>query len=97
LGYESGRFGENGTNNVQSDVWCSLKIRTANAELNRRLGIKCATDVVRRSRLQWFGHVERKDIGDWVSACRSFEVNGVRDKGRGTWNEFAKKYLVELG
>jgi len=38
-----------------------LKSRKASAELNSRLGIECITDVVRRSRLRWFGHVERKD------------------------------------
>jgi len=26
--------------------------------------------------------MERKDAEDWVSACRCFEVNGVRDRGR---------------
>jgi len=41
-----------------------LKSRTASAELNSRLGIECITDVVRRSSLQWFGHVERKDSED---------------------------------
>jgi len=35
-----------------------LKSRTASAELNSRLGIECITDVVRRSRLQWFANVE---------------------------------------
>jgi len=36
---------------------------------------------------------------DWVSACRSFEVNEVRDRGKGrkTWDECVKKHLVELG
>jgi len=45
--------------------------------------------VVRRSRLlQWFGHVERKYSDDGVSACIRFEVNRVRDGGRGrkTWD-----------
>ena len=26
---------------------------------------------MRRGRLRWFGHVERKDVDDWVSACRN--------------------------
>jgi len=43
-----------------------LKSRMASAELNSQLGIKCIIDVVRRSRLWWFGHVERKDSDDWV-------------------------------
>jgi len=35
---------------------------TTSAELSSRLGIECNTDMLRRSRLWWFGHVERKDI-----------------------------------
>jgi len=37
-------------------------------------------DVIRQGRRLWFGLVERKDNDDWVSACRHFEVNEVRDK-----------------
>jgi hypothetical protein len=40
-------------------------------------------EVVRRGRLGWFGHVERKDRSDWVSACRELEVEGVTGRGRG--------------
>jgi len=75
-----------------------LKSRTACVDLNSRLGMECITYVVKRSRLQWFGHVERKNTDDWFSACRSFKVNGVRDRGRGrkTWDYCAKKDLVEF-
>jgi len=33
--------------------------------------------------------MERENSDDWVLACRSFEVNGVRDRGRGrqNWDE----------
>ena len=65
-------------------VWSrTLKHRIASNELNCRLGIEFVTDVIRRSRLRWFGHVEHKDSEDWVSACRSFEVMGMRSRGRG--------------
>ena len=39
-------------------------------------------EVMRRSRLRWFGHVERKEVDDWVSACRNLEVTGSRGRGR---------------
>jgi len=76
-----------------------LKSRMVSAELNNRLGIQYITDVVRLSRLRLFGYVERKASDYWVAACGSFEVNGVRDRGRcrKTWDEFVKKDLVELG
>ena len=32
--------------------------------------------------MRWFGHVERKEVGDWVSACRNLEVAGSRGRGR---------------
>ena len=46
-------------------------------------------DRVRQGRLRWFGHVERKDQRDWVSACRDMSVTGQRGRGRGrkTWKE----------
>ena len=39
-------------------------------------------DVMRWDRLRWFGHVERKEVDDWVSACRNLEVAGSRGRGR---------------
>jgi len=40
---------------------CGIHLRV---ELDSQLGIECITDVVRRCRLRWFGHVERKDSDD---------------------------------
>ena len=31
-----------------------------------------------KSRLRWFGHVERKDDNDWVKCCIMWEVEGIR-------------------
>ena len=39
-------------------------------------------EVMRWGRLRWFGRVERKEVGDWVSACRNLEVAGSRGGGR---------------
>ena len=67
----------------------TLKDRKASEELRQRLGIIGVCDRVREGRLRWFGHVERKDRGDWVSACRDMTVVGERGKGRGRkiWKE----------
>jgi Reverse transcriptase (RNA-dependent DNA polymerase)/Endonuclease/Exonuclease/phosphatase family len=67
----------------------TLKNKIANVDLNRRLDIECVADVVRRGRLRWLGHLERKDRSDWVSACRNFKVEGVNSRGRSrkTWDE----------
>ena len=42
----------------------TLKDRCKSEELRKRLGIEDIADVVRKSRLGWFGHLERKDAGD---------------------------------
>ena len=63
--------------------------RKSSEELGKRLGIVSVSSRVRQGRLRWFGHVERKDADDWVSACRKLEVTGERGRGRGrkTWKE----------
>ena len=38
----------------------SLKDRKRSEDLYNLLGINCVADVVRRGRLRWFGHLERK-------------------------------------
>ena len=54
-----------------------LSDKKANVELLSRLGIESVSDVVRRGRLRWFEHVERKEPDDWESACRSMVVESV--------------------
>ena len=51
-----------------------LKDRRRSEDLCNLLGINCVADVVRRGR--WFGHLERKSVDDWVSACRGLVVEG---------------------
>jgi len=46
--------------------------------------------MIKKSRLRWFGHVERKDDNDWVKRCITWEVEGIRSRGR------PKKDLVGL-
>jgi len=35
--------------------------------------------MIKKSRLRWFGHVERKDDNDWVKRCITWEVEGIRE------------------
>ena len=44
-----------------------MKYRCKREELRRRLDIEDVEDVVRKSRLGWFGHLERKDEGDSIN------------------------------
>ena len=61
----------------------SLKDRKQSEDLYSLLGIQSMAKVVRHGRLRWFGHVERKNGDDWVSAYRNVVVAGVRCVGRG--------------
>ena len=66
---------------------CGVTLRNGKSseEIRNRLGIVSVSDLMRHGRLRWFGHVERKDTDDWVSACRNMAVSGER--GRKTWKE----------
>ena len=60
-----------------------LRDRIPIIELCRRLGIEEVVVVMRRGRLRWFGHVERKSASNWASACRSMATEGEEFKRRG--------------
>ena len=61
----------------------TLKDGKPSEELRERLAVVSVSERVRQSRLRWFGHVERKDEGDWISACRDLSVGGEKGRGRG--------------
>ena len=76
----------------------TVKARKHSEELLERLGIESIVEVVSRSRLRWFGHVERLNADNWVSACREIQVEGLRGRGRGrkTWNECVMEDMRRL-
>jgi hypothetical protein len=61
----------------------TLKDNKSLEKLRGRLGIESVSDVIKRGRLKWFGHMERKEDCDWVKACQWIEVNVKRGRGRG--------------
>ena len=65
---------------------------------DKSFGVESVAEVVRRGRLRWFGHMERKRGDDWVSACINVVVAGERCAGRGrkTWRECVKDDVDEL-
>jgi len=54
------------------------------------LGLEPVSLMIKKSKLRWFGHVERKDDNDWVKRCITWEVEGIRQRGS------RKKDLVGL-
>jgi len=47
-------------------------------ELRELLGLEPVSLMIKKSRLRWFGHVERKDDNDCVKHCIMWEVEGIR-------------------
>ena len=77
----------------------SLKDRKSSVDLHSFLGVLSVAEVVRRGRLRWYGHLDRKSGDDWVSACRNVVVAGVRCAGWGrkTWKESVDKDMEVHG
>src|ERR1043165_3590801 len=75
----------------------TLRDRTSTLDGMKRLDVEKVVDMV-RSRLRWFGHVERKEECDWVSACRNIKVAGSRSRGRPkkAWMEFVDNEMSVL-
>ncbi len=51
-----------------------MRCRVVNDELRDRMGLECISVVMQRSRLRWFGHVERMGDNNWVNVRLGGEV-----------------------
>jgi len=74
---------------------CNVRVkdRVPGKELRERLGIDDIILLLQQNRLQWYGHVLRKEDTDWVKKCTEYEVEGSRPRGRPnrTWKEVVQK------
>ena len=63
------------------------------------LGLEPVSLMIKKSRLRWFGHVDQKDDNDWVKRCITWEVEGIRQRGRPkkTWWDCVKNDKESLG
>jgi len=59
-----------------------VKDRVPSKESRDRLGIDDIILIVQQNRLQWHGHVLRKEDTDWVKKCMEYEVESSRPTGR---------------
>jgi hypothetical protein len=79
---------------------CGVTVRQERSihELMKCLGVEDVATVVRRGRLRWFGHVERKQRDDWMSKCRELVVEGSRERGRRrkTWRECIEEDMKRM-
>ena len=58
----------------------NLNERKKSEELREFLGLEPISLMIKKSRLRWFGHVERKDDNDWVKCCITWEIEGIRQR-----------------
>ena len=56
----------------------NLNERKKSEELREFLGLEPISLMIKKSRLRWFGHVERKHDNDCVKHCIMWEVEGIR-------------------
>jgi len=74
---------------------CDVKLpdRIPSKGLRETLGFDDIILVLQRNRLQWYGHVLRKEDNNWVKKCVEYEVAGAIPRGRPnkTWREIVDR------
>ncbi len=56
--------------------------RVTSEEVRKRCGVKDIIEVLKRSRLRWYGHVRRREEDHILRRAAEMEVEGVRPRGR---------------
>ena len=76
----------------------SLKDKMRSEDLRRHAGVENIHKVMRRNRLRWYGHVQRKEDGDWVKKCMNIEFDGTRGAGRprNTWRATVREDMKAM-
>ena len=65
------------------NVWVYLRTKEKEHSIERGLlGLEPVSLVIKRRRLRWFGHMERKDDTDWIKHCTVMELEGSKRRGR---------------
>ena len=72
------------TDNAMVRKMCGVTLseRKRSEDLRRKLCLPNISEVLRRARLRWFGHVERRGNEDWIQKVSRMEVEGRRSVGR---------------
>jgi len=88
----------NGTEMSMIRLICGVKLNERKKSV-RKANLKPVSLMITKSRLRWTGHVERKDDNDWVKRCITWEVEGIRQRGRPrkTWWNCVKNDMERSG
>jgi len=76
----------------------SLKDRKRNEDIRRSAGVVSIMDKIRKARLWWYGHVQRREDGNCVKRIMEAEVYGHRSRGRQkkSWFDMVQQDLKTL-
>ena len=72
---------------------CHVSLRNSSEELRNRLGIANTTDILRRTRLRWFGIVERMDKVNPVNKSSLLRLATREGQQCKRWNQIIKDDL----
>ena len=77
----------------------SLSERKSNEWVTNMLAIDDIAEVMRRNRLRWFGHVEKRDKLRWLKRNETLQVDGdgVKGRPRKRWSEVLREDMREEG
>src|SRR5260221_9175727 len=77
----------------------SLRDNITSVMLRERMDVEAIGVVVKQNRLRWFGHVERKEVCDWVQGFTVLEVKGPkpRERPKKMRMEVVKRDMKEMG
>ena len=77
----------------------SLNERKSNKCVRSVLAIDDVGEVMRRNRLRWFGHVERRDELCWIKRIETLQVDGdgVKGRPRKRWREVLREDMGKKG
>ena len=73
----------------------SLEEHKTNESIRQEANVMSVLDLMRRRRLQWFGHVCRREEDDDIRRVHEMRVEGKRNQGRPKhrWKDTIKKDL----
>ena len=75
----------------------SLSEKKSNEWVRSTLAINDIAEVMRRNRLRWFGHVERRDELCWLKRIETLQVDGdgVKGRPRKRWKKVLREDMRE--
>jgi len=68
-------------------------------KMRQEMGVMAINNAIKLGRLRWFGHVKRREEGNWVRRCMDMEIEGRNPKGRPkrTWRQVVREDLRLMG